>query len=63
MSDKEKVLVGLKVCYNLECGCENCPFHIFKNYCRDRLMNSSIYVIEQMQKIMRENGLKWDDIR
>ena len=65
------VIKGLSTCL-YESGCNNCPFHIFGEACKDRLMNSAIYHMEQMQKIIREyqkadlflaaHGWKWEEV-
>lgn len=49
MSDKEKVLVGLKACYNLECG-KKCPYFEYSHLCQKHLLEDAIAIIQEVSE-------------
>ena len=49
MSDKEKVLVGLKACYNVECG-KKCPYFEYSYLCQKHLLEDAIAIIQELPR-------------
>ena len=46
MSDEERVLAGLKACYNQDCG--KCPYFTYIYHCKKHLMQDAIAIIQEL---------------